>query len=267
MKGEVKVLLAFQPDRVFFRNAAKGTSQSEVVVLSGELAEKAKLSEPTSSKPEFKAELTKKDDQKAVKITFTAPEQEGRHSAQVTVKTGLDKPAELTLHAMAQVTGDLVPDRNYAIFAPFNKDNPPKFSLKVRSLTSKPFKIEKVVDPSGAVTGVASKKDGAWDVELTLTKATGTPRGKVELHTDRADQRQLVVNYSVRGNHQRLPAGVRKLGGPGAKVKPTLIPTGASAKGSPIRLQLKPGIHKVQRPIRPVPSTAQPPARTKLPKP
>lgn len=265
MKGEVQVLVAFKPDRVFFRQVAKGATQSEVISLEGEKAAQAKLSEPASSKPEFKAVLTELEGKQALKVSFTAPAKEGRHSAQVTVKTGLDKPEQLTVHVMAQVTGDLVPDRNYAVFAPYKADNPPKFAIQVKSLSKKPFKIKKVFDPSGAVTGKASQKDGVWSVELTLAKPSGTPRGKIQLHTDRADQPQLLVNYTVRGSNQRMPPGVRNVGGPTGKVKPTLIPSGAGGKGTPIRLQLNPGTRKMQRPLQPAPSTRS--STTTQPKP
>ncbi len=259
MQGQVQVLVSFEPDRVFFRNVAKGSTESEVVVLAGEKADKVKLSDPVSSRPEVKAELTTKDGKQAVKISFTAPDKEGRHSAQVTVKTGLEKPAELRLHVMAQVTGDLVPDRNYAIFAPFKADKPSTFSLNVKSLTGKPFKILKVVDPAGSVKGVAKKADGGWKVDLTLTKAPGTPRGKIQIHTDRADQRQLLVNYSVRGGSRHMPPNLRKIGTHGAPgQKPTLVPTGKGSKGTPLRLKLNPSTRRIQRPIKKVPPPAKP---------
>ena len=263
MTGQVEVLLAFAPDRVFFRNVAKGTIKTDVVGLQGEKAGQAKLSEPTSSKPDFKAELTTKDGKQALKVTFTAPDREGRHSAQVSVKTGLDKPAELKLHVMAQVTGDLVPDRNYAIFSPFKPDNPPKFTLQVSSLTKKPFKIKNVVDPTGAVRGVASKKDGGWNVELTLTKAAGTPRGKIQLHTDRTDQPKLLINSSVRGANPRVPPNIRKLGSQ-TKGRPALTPSGSKSKAGPIRLQLNPGNRKIRHSLKPIPakgSSASPPPK------
>lgn len=259
MKGQVKVLVAFEPNRIFFRNVAKGSTETEVVTLTGEKAGEAKLSEPVASRPDFKPKLTTKDGKPAVEVTFTAPDKEGRHSAQVTVKTGLDKPAELKLHVMAQVTGDLVPDRNYAIFAPFNDKKPSTFSLNIKSLAGKPFKILKVVDPSGAVRGEAKRVAGIWKVDLTLTKAPGTPRGKLQIHTDRADQRQLLINYSVRGGNRRLPANLRKVGGRGSHAaKPTLIPVGKGSKGTPLRLKLDPKKRRIQRPVRKTPPPAKP---------
>ncbi len=249
MKGEVKILAAFQPDRLFFKNAIKGSTKVQTVSLVGEKAKEIKLSDIKSTKPEVTAELVDKDGESGLKVTLKAPEKEGRFSALVTAKTGLKKPDELRLFVSAQVTGDLVPDRNYVLFSPFNKDHHPQFTLKIRSLSAKPFKITKITDPQGVVTGKPTPKGKDWEVVLTLSKEAKVPRGKLQIATNRSDQPVLNINYSIRASHPRTPIKMGRTGAASGK-KPVLIPNrrGIPASSKIKSLQLKPGrLHVNQR--------------------
>ncbi len=255
MKGEVKVTVAFQPERLFFRNAIKGSVKTQVVNIVGEKAKEVKLSDIKSTKPEVSTELIDQDGKKAMKVTLKAPQQIGRFSALVTAKTGLKKPAELKLFVSAQVTGDLVPDRNFVLFSPFNKDHHPEFKLKIRSLSEKPFKIKTITDPQGVVTGKATRKGKDWEITLTLSKESKVPRGKLKITTNRADQPVLSVNYSIRSTHPRTPVNMRRMGASGTK--PILIPNRKGGSTNVKTLRLKPNMHKTpatpQRNIKAVP--------------
>ncbi len=267
MSGMVEVLADFQPRRVFFRNVAKGTTQTQTVEVVGKLADKVKLSKVSSAKPEeWKVEVEQADGKQRLKITFTAPNKEGRFSSQVSAQTGLDKPAEIKLSVSAQVTGDLVADKSYVMFTTFNEKNPPKHTVSVQSLSGAPFKVTKVEDTAGHVSGTFSKAEKDWKVELTLTRKPEIPRGKIQIHTDRADQRILSLNYSVRGSRQRLPANLRRLSGKaGGTIKQPLFPARLAKPHkpgkAPASMRTNPRIRKLPLKIKRSPTTATTPPK------
>lgn len=200
----MEVVAAFEPQRLFFRNIRKGQKETRVIRVDGKRAGEVELGEVKSSSPAVAVEPIEQDGKPALRVTFTAPEQEGRFSARVTAASGLDKPKQLRLYVAAQVTGDLVVDKRYVIFPRFDAADPPEQQLEVRSLAGEPFRITKVEDPAGAVEGSASQQNGKWLVELKLTRAPAGARGNLQLHTDRADQKVLRLNYHVRHRKPRV---------------------------------------------------------------
>jgi hypothetical protein len=233
IKGMVEVIAAFEPDRLNLKNIAKGETVTQTVKLAGREADKLKISELVSSKPEeLTAEMVTEEGKPAVKVTFTAGDKSGRISARVTGKTNLKNPKEIFLYVYGQVSEDLVAERPFVFFpghasagagsllaetasiliAPFKMKNQ-AVKLKVSSLAGKPFEVTGVEDPQGNVIGTAKKENDEWQVFLMLAKKPKTPRGVVRILTDRKDQPAIEVRYnartSLRPAPQRLPPGIR----------------------------------------------------------
>lgn len=258
MSGNVEVVAGFQPDRIFFRDVAKGATVDQTVELVGEKAGQIKLDSLSIDKPdEVRAEPVQVDGKPALKVTFKAPGTIGRFTANITAKTGLDKPEQLTLMVIAEVTGDLVLDRNYALFAPFDEKNPPRFTVSVRSLSNKPFRITKVVDPLGAVEAKTTQAKDNWQVDLILKSQPKSTRGKLELHTDRADQPVLALSYNVRGQAGSLPRNIQV----GRDGKRTLLPAGAKLPErtqAPLRLAPSPSTRPLPLKVHKAPPATTP---------
>jgi hypothetical protein len=233
IKGVVEVIAAFDPDRLNLKNIAKGETISQTAKLIGREAEKLKITELVSSKPEeLTAEMIEEDGKPAVKVTFKAGDKAGRISARVTGKTNLKNPQEIALFVYGQVSEDLVAERPFVFFpdqagedtgslltqtasiltAPFKRSNR-AVKLKVSSLAGKPFEVTGVEDPEGNVIGAATKEKDEWQVYLMLAKKPKSPRGIVRILTDRGDQPAIEVRYnariSLRPVPTRPPAGDR----------------------------------------------------------
>jgi hypothetical protein len=225
IKGIVEVIAAFEPDRLNLKNIAKGETVTQTVKLAGREADKLKISELVSSKPdELTAEMVTEEGKPAVKITFKASDKAGRISARVTGKTNLKNPKEIFLYVYGQVSDDLVAERPFVFFpgqagagtdsllaesvsvliAPFKMKNQ-AVKLKVSSLAGKPFEVTGVEDPVGNVIGTAKKENDEWQVFLMLAKKPKKPRGIVRILTDRDDQPAIEVRYNARTSLRQAP--------------------------------------------------------------
>lgn len=202
MKGNVEVLVGFEPDRIFLQKVPMDSIQTRTVRLVGKAIDKIEIKGLKSSDPEkINAVLIKEDGQLAVKVTLKAGKKEGRISGSVTAQTNLDKPSQITLFVWADVVGDIMPDRQYVMFAPYDQKHNPKAFVEFHSLSGRNFSINKVRDMFGFVKGKAKKQGKNWQVELTLFKKPDKWNGKVEVLTNRKDQPVIELSYSV----QRSP--------------------------------------------------------------
>jgi hypothetical protein len=233
IKGIVEVIAAFDPDRLNLKNIAKGKTVSQTVKLSGSEADKLKITELVSSKPEeLTAKLIEEEGKPAVLVTFKAGDQAGRISARLTGKTNLKAPQEIFLYVYGQITDDLVAERPFVFFpghaggesgsllaqtasiltAPLKMKNH-AVKLKVSSLAGKVFKITGVEDPEGNVIGTAMQENEEWQVYLMLAKKPKAPRGIIRILTDRDDQPAIEVRYNARTSLRpvptRPPPGIR----------------------------------------------------------
>ena len=230
IKGIVEVIAAFEPDRLNLKNIAKGETVTRTVKLAGQEADKLKITELVSSKPEeLTAELVTEEGKPAVKITFKAGDQAGRLSARVTGRTNLKNPKEIFLYVYGLVSDDLVAERPFIFFpthagseadsllsetasivlVPFKMKNQ-AVKMKVSSLAGTPFKITGVEDPEGNVIGTAMKNKDEWQVFLMLAKKPKSPRGVIRILTDRDDQPSIEVRYNARSSVRPVPIPARK---------------------------------------------------------
>lgn len=238
-----------------------GKSVTETVKVVGKEIDKLKISEVVSSKPDLiKAELIEQDGHPAVKLTLEPQEKAGRISAQVKAKTNLKSPKELQLYVYGQVSPDLVVDRSYVFFSPARVAPGSDIyarcydmlariigrrsgvvKLKVSSLGGKPFNIEGVKDPSGAVVGYPEKQDGNWYVYLALTGQPKGRRGMLKIMTDRNDQETIDVHYGTAGSiGHRLPPPVPGQPHPGAHMLHA-----RPANGHPGLIKVKPKLKRI----------------------
>jgi len=256
--GMVERLLDFDPPRISLGNILKGTTRTETVKLVAKDPSQVKIGEITVSDPNLvKAELVKgQGPLPDLKLTMTAGDTERSFSARVTMKTGLEKLPAIELMIFGMVTGDLVLDKKYAYFPSFDeKAPPPSFEIRVSSLGGKAFKVTKVEDPRGFVTGKWEAKDKDVSVQLTLIKEANPPQGKILIHTDRKDQQVLEVSYSARTGAIRP----QPIGAPANPNMPRAIePIAPELKASrPLihPMPLKPAIQR--QPIRVQPTAPQ----------
>jgi hypothetical protein len=153
-----------------------------------------------------------------------------------------------------------------ALAAPF-LDRSLAVNLKVTSLSEKPFRIEGVSDPEGAVVGFAHPDETGWIVVLLLAGKPKTSRGKISLTTDRKDQPSIDVRYGVRSMSaaRKHPKGMRgrsmppigldparRLGKDGKRLK--LAPR---MQRSPLKAKPRPKMIK-PKPRKPRPGTKAP---------
>ncbi len=202
LEGQVEVLLAFEPSRLYLRRVAKNATLERVVRISGKLADKAKLSQPVSPSPLVKVKLTKDDSgRQALGLTIKPGSKIGRFTGSVSVQTGLDEPKTLNLFIWGVVSPDVHATRNYLFFPPYRDKGVSRVETQLTSLTGKPFRVRKIVDPAGVVSGsILPAKPGEKGrrVRFTLTRKPKKLRGKLTITLDRKDQPTLELNYGVR---------------------------------------------------------------------
>jgi hypothetical protein len=184
------------------------TQVSRTIKLVGSRAQHLRLSEISTDKPELKAEAIRDKGQYALRITFTAGDREGRFNGRITAKTDLDSPKQIQLNVTAQVVGDLVCNRRFVMFNPYNPSSARQQVIHIKSLSGKPFRISNVTGLPSNMTAKAQPTGKGWNVELSLTGEPGEPRGKFSIQTDREDQPVIHVSYAVREktpSHQKRP--------------------------------------------------------------
>jgi len=272
----VEVVAGFDPERLDLRKLAKNSTVEKVAKVIGKDLNKLKISDVQSTKPEsVKAELIEEDGKQAVKVTVTTTDKAERISARVTAKTNLEQPKELQLYVYGQVTEDLVVNRTYVLFPRANNgtgenilasatsilaapllDKGMAVNLKVTSLSEKPFKIEGISDPEGAVVGYAEPEENGWKVVLLLAGKPKTSRGKISLKTNRSDQPTIDVRYGVRS----MARANRRPGPPGGKGMPPMrLNPGQRLTKDKHQLKLAPRLQKPpphQGKLRPGPKNA-----------
>jgi hypothetical protein len=202
LDGQVEVLLAFEPSRLYLKRVAKNATLERVVRVVGKLADKAKLSAPTSRSPMVTAKVVRDDSgRQAVALTIRPGAKEQRFTSSVSVSTGLDEPKKLDLFIWGVVTPDVYAERGYVFFPPYRKKGLVRVETRLTSLSGKPFKVRKIVDPAGVIKGEllpATKGEKGRRLRLTLTRKPVKKRGKLRIELDRKDQPTLELNYGVR---------------------------------------------------------------------
>ena len=195
----MEVLVAFEPHYLALGRVSKDQVVTRTVAVTGTRVAALRLSEVSSNRPELRARLVKMKGQPALEVTLR-PVQEGSFYGVITARTNIDGARQLALTVRGTVVGDLVPDRGFVFFTPFDAKNPepPRLQLTVSSTSGRRFAIRNVEDPAGVVNGVARRRGKRWVVQLTLTREPAR-WGKILLHTDRRDQQTIEVRYSARG--------------------------------------------------------------------
>jgi len=210
LRGEVEVLLAFQPQRLFLGPLREGSSRTEVVAVSGSRLADFEPGAVQIDKPErLSARWLEGAGAPRLELTFSAGAERGRQAARLEVATGLAQPDRIALTVSARVTGDLVAGRSYVLFAPYAEEDEAVVRGDVRSLSNKAFEVTGIEDPAAAVEGTAERIDGGWRISLHLSRQPEQRRGRVLVRTDRADQPELAIAYHVRAPRGQRPHTVR----------------------------------------------------------
>jgi hypothetical protein len=196
MKGTVEVLAAFEPAWLTIGKVGLGTSKTESAKLVGRDAAKAKLTDVAVSDPAMlKAEAVMAGDAPALKVTLLPTHKVGPVNGTVTAKTGLEKPATVTLTVRAEVSPDLFAEPARVAFAAGDGKEPAVASLSIKSLSGKPFKVKKVTDADRAVQATPQRDvPGTFTLKLVLPDRKS---GRLRVETDRKDQAELVVDWTV----------------------------------------------------------------------
>jgi len=274
MSGQVEVIAGFDPNRVNFREVAKGSTHTETVKIMAKEPDKLKISEVVSTKPEeIQAELIEQDGSPAIKVTLNAPDKPGRIAAQVKAKTNLESPSEIQLYVYGRVSPNLAVNRSYVFFSPPRNIKDASLpgknlariaatlgrrssiaKLRVRSLDGKPFELTGIEDPDGAVIGHLEQDGEEWNVYLMLTSDPAKRRGTINIRTDREDQPTIAVKYGTglrsRPRPSRATPGARKITGPAHRAPPDKPHLAPRIRKMPPRVKRKLAPVRTKGPIR-----------------
>jgi len=271
VKGQIEVIAGFEPERLNLQNIALGKVIEKEVKIVAKDPKHFKVLEVVSDQPERVTVEPKPGEPLTYKVTIKAADKPGRFSTRVRAKTNLPAPKEIMLYIYGQVSRDLVVDHPFVFLqqagsqqAPIVlrpllslsslvKKRSPIYTVTVKSLSGKPFRITAVEDPAGAVASRLEKTEQGWKVHLVALGPAAKPRGQLLLKTDRPDQPEIKVHYSVRSLHRSGATGRR-----GFARRPGVVP---GAKRQPL-----PG-PSVRRPVlklAPRLRKARPPARLKV---
>ena len=199
IKGSIEVLAAFEKTYLDLGRVMMGATKTETVRIEAKDVAALRLSDlKVTSTALLKAELEKTDGTPSVKVTFTAGNAPGTASGNVTVATNLPEVPLLTLQVRASVGGDLDVKPPTAVLSPFEQDLPaPEFTLRVMSMSGRPFTLLKLEDPSGALAGNVAPQGGGWLIRVIARKQPRTTSGFFYVLTDRKDQPRLAIPYLV----------------------------------------------------------------------
>lgn len=199
MKGKIEVLAAFEPSVIDFGRLTPGTTKTQTVRVDAKDPAALRLTNVKVSDPDMlKAEVVQDGGTVGVKVTLTVTKTEGSAGGKVTVATNVAGVPELTLQVRAKIGGDLEVTPSTAVLSPFEKGQPPpEFTLRVTSVSGKPFHLLKVEDPTGTFGGSVAPQGSGWLIRLVARKAPKTTSGQVFVVTDRKDQARLAIPYLV----------------------------------------------------------------------
>ncbi len=208
--GEVQLAVAFAEERLDLGSLLPGEAGRATLGLRGELAARARLRDLQLSGAEgWSARVVEREGEDAVELELAPGRAPGRREARLVARTGLAEAPEIHLALDAEVAGDLRPDRPAVSFDPFDAGSPPRTEIAVRSTRGAAFRVTGLEDPAGVVRatlGPRPPRAGApQPITLELTRSPSTPRGRLRIHTDRADQPTLEVPYVVRPFRRPAP--------------------------------------------------------------
>jgi hypothetical protein len=201
--GEVALAAAFAEERLDLGAVQAGERRQAELGLRGELAARARLHDLELSGDEgWTARVVEREGQDALAIELAAGQAFGRRDARLCARTGLAEAPLIRLSLGAEVVGELGLDRPAVSFDPFDAEHPPRRLVRVRSAHGLPFRVLGAEDPAGAVTASLltrpARAGQPQGIELELARAPETPRGRLQIRTDRADQPVLELPYVVR---------------------------------------------------------------------
>lgn len=197
VSGRVDVAVAFQPTFVDLGRVEANTNRYAVTPLIGRLAADAHLGSISTTDPNRLAVTdVSQPGAPALQVVFRS-DRPGIWNGQVMAATGLKAPPVITLNVRAEVLADLVAEPAEIVFG---KEDQPTATVKVRSLSRRPFDLIGVGDTSGAVTGRIEPGDGTREVILAVAHP-GPVAGVARIRTDREDQPTIDVRWSTK----RLP--------------------------------------------------------------
>jgi hypothetical protein len=199
VKGTIEVLAAFENGYLDLGRVMMGTTKTQTVRIEAKDPVALRLSDLKVSNPAIlKAEMVAGAAVPAVKVTFTAGDAPGNVSGNITVATNVPEVPALTLQVRASVGGDLDVRPSTAVLSPFEKGQPPpEFTMRVASMSARPFTLLKLEDPSGMLAGNVAPQGGGWLVRVIARKAPKTSSGIFYVLTDRKDQPRLAIPYVV----------------------------------------------------------------------
>lgn len=199
VKGKVEALVAFEPEFLDFGRVGKGVTLSQRVKLKAKEPDKLKIEEVSSGRPEMvTVEKVDTPEGLALQITLKVPDAQGPISANLTVRTNLDAAKMVSFLVSARVSPDVVADPEYLFVPPGAQGQYPPASLRLFSLSGRPFMVKKLVDDrKNLVAKLQKTSPSEWKVELQFGADHPEKRGKVTFQLDSAEQPQLEVTYSL----------------------------------------------------------------------
>lgn len=261
IRGKVEIIAGFEPERLNLQNIALGKVVEKEVKIVAKDPQHFKVLKIVSDQPERVTVEPKPGEPFTYKLTIKAADKPGRFSTRIRAETNLKSPKEIMLYVYGQVSQDLVVDHPFVFLqqaaprqapivlrpllslAAMMRRHSPLYTVTVKSLSNKPFRITAVEDPAGIVASKLEQAGQEWKVHLLALGVAAKPRGQLLLKTNRRDQPEIKIHYSVRSPGRPM---VRRPGtSPGAARRPLPHPL----MKRPV-LKLAPHLNKARRTAR-----------------
>jgi len=85
-----------------------------------------------------------------------------------------------------------------AVLSPWEPGQPPpEITLRVTSLSGQPFRLTRVVDPSGALRGAVAPEGGGWMIRVVAVEAPRTTEGVLIVETNLPEEPRFALPWVV----------------------------------------------------------------------
>jgi len=218
LKGTVIVEADLVPQRISFGRIDMGEPVTKIAKLVAREPGKVRLTsaKATTENLNLKAKLIKVDGQDAVEVKFVG-KAAGTVRGIVEVGTSSEKRPSIKLIVTGFVMGNWeVRPRTVHFPEPEEgAEEPLKRTIRITPRNETRFRVTKVTDPDGAVSGTVTKAEKGFEVEVTLNKVPEKRRGILKVTTNDPSERNIDVRYYVRRKRGartgRLPRPVKSL--------------------------------------------------------
>lgn len=208
ISGTVEVAVGFEPERLSLGDVLTNETIVKEVKLVGKKAKDVEIKELISSDPAlFSAKIVKKAKEPTIAVTITTGAASRRFGGVITVKTGLESPAEVTMRIDGRATADISVDRDRVhFFYDETGKSTADVIVYVSSIKGTKFEVKGIEDPQNLVEGKVEKVGERYKLTLSLKEGKQVNNTALMILTDqKGDAEKLEVVYSARAQTPQRP--------------------------------------------------------------